>query len=802
MLSAQGGRVNEDYSSAETCFGGLLRRYRLASGLSQEELAQRAGLSVRAVANMERGRTARPYRRSVWLLAEALALPDQQRAQLARASRLVTDEGLMPGPAAVKETMTVVEAEPLVIAPRQLPATVPHFVGRDDELLGLNTMLDDASDTGETVAISAIGGSAGVGKSTLAVHWAHQVASRFPDGQLYLNLRGSSSQPMAPREALARLLRDLGADPEAVPAEEEERAARYRSLAAGRRLIIVLDDACDAAHVRPLMPGTAGCAVVVTSRSSLHDLQPARLVDLSGMSDADAAALLARIVGAQRCESEPEAVRAVLAACAGLPLAIWIAAARLVARPSWSIATLASRLSDARKRLDELQTGDQAVRASFLVSYANLLSTQKGAADSPDRVFRLLGLAEGPDISLPAAAALLGAGLDRTEKVLELLVDGHLLQSVTPVRYRLHDLLRIYAAERAAADEDTVARAEATRRLLSWYLHTAVAACRMISPHRTHLALDQVDTGIAPLAFDSYSPALAWLDAEHANLISAVEEASRHGEHEIAWKLAFALWDLFNLRGRLSDWLAVHKTGLASARTLGDANGEKYMLGNLAANYVYAGLPAEALTCMRDLLAIVRAAGDATGTATALVNLGVTLTELGQADEATAALEEALGLFRAAGQRKGEAFASCGLAAIYALCRRFDDAIRCYQHGLLILREVNDLASLSETVVDIGSVRLTQGQLEDAATRATEAVQLSRQCGSQRNEARALAILGHVHRQHEDLDQARDCWRNAGAMFAELGHPQANEVAADLRALEADASSGHPLASTSVHTKP
>ncbi len=794
--------MNEERTSAETRFGVLLRRYRVASGLSQEELAQRAGLSVRALANMERGRTARPYRRSVRSLAEALALPEQQRAQLDRAARLVTDDGLKPGPAAVGGTMTVVEADPVTIVPRQLPPTVPHFVGRDDELRGLNSMLDEASETGRTVAISAIGGSAGVGKSALAVHWAHQVASRFPDGQLYLNLRGSSSQPLLPREALARLLRDLGADPEALPAEEGERAARYRSLAAGRRLIIVLDDACDAAHVRPLMPGTPGCAVVVTSRSSLHDLQPARLLDLGSIADADANALLARIVGAPRCESEPEAVRAVLAACAGLPLAIWIAGARLSARPSWSIATLASRLSNARRRLDELETGDQAVRASFLVSYANLLSTHKVAADAPGRVFRMLGLPEGPDISLPATAALLGAGLDRTEKVLELLVDGHLLQSVAPARYRLHDLLRIYAAERAAADEDTVARAEARRRLLSWYLHTAVAACRVISPHRTHVALDQGDTGIAPLAFDSHSPALAWLDLEHANLISAVGEADRHGEYEIAWKLAFALWDLFNLRGRLSDWLAVHKTGLASARKLGDADAEKFMLGNLAANYVYAGLPAEALTCMRDLLAIVREAGDATGTATALVNLGVTLTELGQADEAMAALEEALGLFRAAGARKGEAFASCGLGATYALCGRFDDAVRCYQHGMLVLREVNDLASLSETLVDIGGVRLRQGQLEDAATSATEAVRLSRQSGSRRNEARALAILGHVHRRHEDPDQARECWRNAAAMFAELGHPQASEVVADLRSLGAETSSGYPLSKrTGVHTK-
>ena len=770
--------MNEGHVLLAGSFGELLRRYRLEAGLSQEELAQRAGLSVRAVANMERGRTTRPYERSVRVLAEALALPERQREQLDRASRLTIGESLRLGLAGTRETMA--PAEPPVLVPRQLPPAVPYFTGRAEELWALHNMLAGAHGM---VAIAAITGSAGAGKSTLAVQWAHQIAAQFPDGQLYLDLRGSGSRPLTPGEALARLLRDLGADPAAVPADEEERAARYRSLATGRRLIIVLDDARDAAHVRPLLPGSGGCVVAVTSRNSLHGLELARQLDLSGMTVGDAMALLTTIVGTARCVAEPDAVRAVLSACAGLPLAIWIAAARLVARPGWSIGTLASRLGDARKRLDELETGDRAVRSSFLVSYGNLQRARRGARDAPDRAFRILGLAEGPDISLPAAAALLDVSAYQAEKMLELLVDGHLLQSPAAGRYRFHDLLRIYAAERASAEEDTAARAAATLRMLSWYLHTAAAASRVINPHRGHLALGQADSGAAPIAFHSYSEALAWLDTEQANLMSAVDQASREGEHAIAWKLVFTLWDLFNLRGRFSEWLAIHKTGLASARALRDTTGEKFMLGNLAANYLYAGLPVEALACMREILLIVRAAGDVKDTATALVNLGVTLTDLGKADEAMAALEEALGLFRGAGDRKGQAYAACGLAAVHARCLRFTDAISCYEDGLSIFREINDTVSLNEALVDIAAVHLKQGHPEQAAVDAAEAAQLSFQSGSRRNEARALAILGEVHRQNDDREQAEQCWLRAVAIFSELGHPQATEIVAELDAL-------------------
>ena len=506
-----------DFARVPEGFGELLRRERRAAGLTQEELAEKSGLSVRALGDLERGRIARPRRRTVRRIADALNLPGPEHK--------------------------AVEAPPS-LSPAQLPADVADFTGRQREAEELAALLGAADYALGAVVVLVVAGPAGIGKSALVVHGAHRVAPRFPDGQLYLNLRGSGAQPMTPGDALARFLRDLGDDPAGLPADATERANRYRSLLVGRRVLVVLDDARDAAQVRQLLPGTVGCSVLVTTRRSMPDLESARLIDLDTLNDTDALALFARIVGPIRATAEPGACHDAVTACGGLPLAIRIAAARLAARPSWSIAYLAARLRDERKRLDELVAGDLAVRASFMVSYTNLRGPSGGASDAVDRAFRLLALARGPDVSLPAAAALLGVPRDQAQGALELLVDHHLLRSYQPGRYRFHDLLRVYAEERVEAEEDAAARAEAARRMLSWYLQTAAAACRLVNPHRTHIDPGPAGPGMDVLSFGNYAEALAWLDAEHANLLTAVDQASCQGEHEIGWKLSHTLWDL------------------------------------------------------------------------------------------------------------------------------------------------------------------------------------------------------------------------------------------------------------------
>ncbi len=730
-------------------FGGQLRRDRAAAGLTQEDLAERSGLSVRTISDLERGRISQPRRSTVRQLTRALSCSGPQG-----------DEAAAAGAA----------------RPAQLPADLADFTGRAvlvAELAGLLEVAGDSQGPG-AVVVSAVAGAGGIGKSALAVHVAHRVASRFAGGQLYLNLRGSSAQPVAPGEALARLLRDLGADPAGVPAEEGERAARYRSLLAGRRLLILLDDARDAAQVRPLLPGTAGCAVLVTSRGSLADLESARLLDLDVLPPDEALALFTRIAGRARVAAEPGAAAEVLAACGGLPLAIRIAAARLAARPGWSVASLAVRLGDARQRLDELQAGDLAVRASFMVSYANL-------PPGPGRAFRMLGLAEGPDISLPAAAALLGVPRRQAEQTLELLVDAHLLQSAMPGRYRFHDLLRVYAAELASAEHDPAERDAAVRHLLSWYLHTNVAAARLIDTHRTHVTLAPAGPGVVPLAFTSYDQALAWLDAEHASLVAAVSQAARQGEHEIAWKLPVAMWDLFNLRGHLDDWIASHQTGLASTRALGDRRAEMWILNHLGVGYLQSRQLVAAVDTFRQSAAIET--DNAHSTASAQLNLGFALIDLGQLDEAAQWLQESLSTFRDSGNPGGAGLALFCLGVICRLHEEFAEAIAAQLEALDALREAHYLSAEGDALLELSTVRLALGQLDEAARDCAAALKVGRSTGHRFLQAQSLAALGRAQRDLGRPEQARQHFIDAGAIYTELGDPKAAEVMADLDAL-------------------
>ncbi len=791
---------------------GRLAELRLQAIEARIDAELQLGRHADAIADLRQLVALHPLRERLHALLMLASYRDgQQAAALAGYQRarevLVAELGVEPGPELRRLQQQILTADPTLAMPvsgprrvpgdprpvaarplMQLPADLSDFTGRAEQTSLLAASLRAGPDGGRAagaVVISVLTGPGGIGKTSLAVHVAHMVAAQFPDGQIFLNLRGSSREPVTVAEALARLLRDLGGDPSAGPADEGELAARFRSLTAGRRLMLVLDDARDAANVRPLLPGAEGCAVLVTSRRSLADLESAGQVDLGILADQDADALFSRIAGPARTEAEPEATRRVLAACGGLPLAIRIAAARLAARPGWSITALADRLADAQRRLDVLQTGDLAVRTSFLASYVSLRPLAPRLGVAPDRAFRLLGLAEGPDISPPAAAALFGVPVDQAEQAMETLVDGHLLQAPSTARYRFHDLLRVYAAERVIAEEPAPARDDAVRRMLQWYLHTAARACRVVNPHRPHVTVARDEPAVVPLAFDSYSDALSWLDAEHINLLCAVDQAARRGEHEIAWQLPHILWDLFNLRGHIGDWLGAHRSGLASARLLGDVEAEKRMLGGLAGNYVYLGQPTAALDCIGQILAIARGLGDTGGTAVALVNLGASLTQLGRADEAMAHLQEALGLFREIGELNGEAHALCAIAAVNGLRGAVPDAVSGYRAGLTILKEINNLASAAESLVELCHLRLKLGQPDPVVHEAAEAVELSRLAGSRRVEAEALMVLGQAHRDRDQPGRAHQCWRDALAICTQIGHPQAASLRADLHALEA-----------------
>jgi transcriptional regulator with XRE-family HTH domain len=425
-------------SGVGTSPGAWLRRQREVAGLTQEELAERAGLTVRTIRNLERGRTRSPHARSISMLAGALGLPEAVPGELTRWYRVQHPHGY-PRP-----------------VPHGLPGGVPCFVARDVEAAALTKLLDELDGTGAVVA--AIDGIAGAGKTTLALHWARQVAGRFPDGQLYANLRGFDQRgaPVMPAEAIRVLLDALGVPAHAVPPDLAAQAALYRTLLSGKQVLVVLDNARDEQQVRPLLPATAGCMVLVTSRNQLVGLAAvdgAHLLTLGEFAPVDARAFLAERLGAERAAAEPNAIAEIAALCGYLPLALAIAASRLAARPGLPLSALAAELRGAGDRLSALDTGDPAasVRAAFSWSFRHL----SGPAE---RMFRLLSTVPGPDIGVPAAASLAGVSAAQARHELGELARGHLVDEHAPGRYAMPDLLRVYASAQVHAGRPGPAR--------------------------------------------------------------------------------------------------------------------------------------------------------------------------------------------------------------------------------------------------------------------------------------------------------------------------------------------------------
>src|SRR5580692_7638008 len=540
---------------------------------------------------------------------------------LAKDDALTKDAGDAPG-SILAGTVTAgsppsasAVAEPRVArsvpAPAQLPADVADFTGREDQIEHLCDLLVGGgvdADPG-AVRIALVAGSGGLGKTSLAVHAAHRVSGSFPDGQLYVDLLGAAPQPLPPADVLARFLRDLGVDGRDIPADDDERAARYRTVLAGRRMLIVLDNARDAAQVRPLLPGTASCAVLVTTRSRMPDLASTRLVDLNVLDDHEALILFTKVVGDERAAAEPEATAELLLACAGLPLAIRICAARLNTRSGWTIGAMASRLRDEHRRLDEMRAGDMAVRASFQVSFASLPADVQPGGIAPADAFRMLGLWQGPSISSAAAAALFGSHEYQAEDVLETLVDVHLLESTSADRYKFHDLLRVYSSERAVADLSAQVRDAAVGRLLRWYMRTSDAAGTAVQPRRYNIPLGPVGDDPPPLSFTGVDDALSWYDSERVNLVAATRQAASVGLHEVTWRLPPPLFQIFDARGNWADLITTHRMALDSARHVGNRQGEAWVLNNLGLALGITG-DSEGIGCIEQALAISREVGD------------------------------------------------------------------------------------------------------------------------------------------------------------------------------------------------
>jgi DNA-binding SARP family transcriptional activator/tetratricopeptide (TPR) repeat protein len=653
---------------------------------------------------------------------------------------------------------------PTAPRPAQLPPDIPDFTGREAQAAHLYDALacQQATTGPGTVRVVVVVGAAGLGKTTLAVHAAHQVREFFPDGQLYARLSGSSAHPAVPGEVMARFLRDLGIADDRIPVGDEERAALYRTQLADRRMLLLLDDAKDVAQVRPLLPGSASCAVLVTARDRTPNLLSTGFVDLSTLPGPKALELFSRIVGDGRPAAEPEATSEILLACAGLPLAIRICAARLAKRPQWRIDTMAARVRDERRLLDELQAGDLEVRTSFQVSYDSLSGSPQRI--DPARVFRLLGLWPGQRIGLPAAAALIGGLEEDVASALEALVDASLVESPEADWYRLHDLLRLFATERAQTEETPQARLEAVTRLLGWYLQTATAAAEVLSPDRYRIPGEEPSARGPGSARD----ALAWYDDEQANLIAVIRQAVSAGLHDVAWRLPTALFTLFSRRYNWAHCVTAHRMAVNSARACGSRPGEAWALQNLGHSLAELGEAeaAEAFTCLEEALAIRKETQDLVGQAQTAVSTAFTYYRFYGPQSAYDHSLSCLPVLRQAGN---PAILGAGLNNHGEFCRllgKMNEATECLQEALSIWAVIEGGNGHGHVLENLGHIQLESGRLNEAIVSLSEAYRLHVTQGHLMGQAETLKYLGQAQRSAGLADQARKSYEAALALFA------------------------------------
>jgi DNA-binding SARP family transcriptional activator/tetratricopeptide (TPR) repeat protein len=736
----------------------------------------RLGRHTELVAELERLVAEHPLRERLHgQLMLALYRCDRQADALAAYRRvrqtLVDELGVEPGQDLRRLHHQILTADPALTpaparaaVPAQLPADLADFTGRDKLVAQLTDALTvEGDDDRQGVVVSAVAGGGGVGKTSLAVHVAHRIRDRFPDGQLYADLGGTDQRPVTPEDVLARFLRGLGIDPATVPPDPDERAAAYRSVLSDRRVLIVLDNARDAAQVRPLLPGTASCRVVVTSRVRLLGLSGTDLVDLDVLGDAEARELFGRIVGPERVAAEPAATGDVIRACAGLPLAIRIAAHRLVGRTGWTIRGLADRLDDERRRLDELSVGDLAVRGSFAVSYHNL-PAPPGRHD-PRRCFRLLGLA-GADVTIPAVCALVDDSVERVERAVETLVDANLVQYQGSDRYRLHDLLRVYAAERVATDEPPQERTAALGRLHGWYLRTAAKATRMMNPGRRHPDVDLAEDHLS-LDFDTYDQALAWLDSEHANLVATVFRA----EPTVAWQLAIELFDVFQLRGHFADWIATHRAAIDAARRLGDQAAEGWLLSHLSVAFADSGDAEASIDCLRQSLRMDRATGNRRSEAVNLTNLGYAYIVREDYEPAIEVLTEAMAAGADTGHVGVEASAANNIGDALMHLDRVAESVPYFRRALQVARDNGMRQAEGYTLTELADAQFRLGSPRAAIDTARAALGVNREVGNRPEEANTLRVLGRALLAVGDDRAARECLSLAEAIRVELDLP-------------------------------
>jgi DNA-binding SARP family transcriptional activator/Flp pilus assembly protein TadD len=665
---------------------------------------------------------------------------------------------------------------PVPPRPAMLPASAPGFTGRTRELEALSAMLGGPAGGSTPVVITAIGGTAGVGKTALAVHWARQAAAEFPGGQLYVNLRGfgPSADPLPPAEALRELLDALRVPAAQIPAGTEAREALYRSLLADQRVLILLDNARDPAQVRPLLPTAPGALVLITSRNELAGLvaaDGARPLTLDVLTDTEAHQLIAGRIGAARVAAEPAAADELIRLCARLPLALAITAARAAAQPAFPLAALAGELRDARSRLDALSTGEDAtdVRAVLSWSYQNL-------PDPAACMFRLLAIHPGPDITVPAAASLADLTLPEARAQLRELTRCHLLAEPAPGRYAFHDLLRAYAAEQARAQDAEPERRAALGRALDHYLHTAHTAAMLLNAHRGPITPHPAQPGTRPEGLAGHAQALAWFTAEHHVLLAVIGEAAAAGFDVHAWQLPWALVDYFNWQGHWNDLAATQHGALAAAQRLGDTTAEADV--HRAIGQARFGLRSwdDARAHLSRALSLYRDMGDGAGQARTHIGLGHVLDRMGRHREALGHARQALSLFEEVSHRPGQARALNNMGWYHARLGDYRHALLCSRQALALQREVGDRCGEAHTWDSLGYAHQHLGHFAKAARCYQQAIGLYVDLGDRHGQAETLTHLGDMRHAASSPQAAIATWRQALDILDALHHPDADQV--------------------------
>jgi tetratricopeptide (TPR) repeat protein/transcriptional regulator with XRE-family HTH domain len=728
---------------------GVLRGLRTGAGLTQEKLAEAAGLSPRTVSDLERGLATTPHKDTVRLLADALQLGGSARVEFEAAARGHTVAGRARG-------------RGVAAATRTLPRDIASFTGRRNELAEL---AEAAAGAAGVVSIHAIGGMAGIGKTAFAVHAAHQLASRFPAGQIFLPLHAHTPgrQPVDPADALASLLLTIGIPAGQIPADLQARTGLWRDRLAGGQLLLVLDDAADSEQIRPLLPGVGGSLVLVTSRRRLTALEDAQTISLDALPPSEAAGLLVRLAVRPGLSSADPGVGEIIRLCGCLPLAIGMAARQLYHHPAWTLAGLAAELAAATGRLELLATENLSVAAAFDLSYADLTENQQ-------RLFRRLGLHPGADIDRYAAAALDGTGLPAARRGLEALYEQYLLTEPAPGRYRMHDLIREHARTLASRLDSLDDRQQATGRLLDYYQHAAARADALLTRHARSAAASPAGTAPAAVpVLASREQALAWARAERTSLLACVDQATAAGQHEQVIALTAGLAGLLRSDGPWDEAITRHATAVQAARQIGDRPGQALALTNLGDVRQLTGDCPAAIQDLTEALGICRDLGDRPGQALALTSLGNTRRPTGDFPGAVRDLTEALGICQDLGHRPGQAVALALRGHVLLVTGDYPRAARDLQEALGTFRDIGDRRGQAEALYLLGVDEWLTGNYPGAARDLQEALDIARDLGDRLIQVNALTWLGAVRAltgdyrgAARDLQEALDIARDLG----------------------------------------